>query len=251
MRLEGLRAGHGELEAWRRLCGFGAADPLPLTWPQVLAAPLHLALLSQPAFPLPLLGIVHVRNRITAQEPLHPETRVTIVCRICDQRETNLGIEFDLCTEVRARGELAWEGVATILRRSKNRSTGSRPGRGGSEGQTEPLVLNAPLLFAEPCGRAYARVSRDWNPIHLHALTARLFGFRRAIAHGMFSLSRVAAELQRAGLLPERVRLENEFRRPLELPGEARLTAWQGEGLRWRLAGERGDHLRGSLVALD
>lgn len=39
--------------------------------------------------------------------------------------------------------------------------------------------------LASDLGRRYARVSGDINPIHLHALSARAFGFRRAIAHGM------------------------------------------------------------------
>ena len=33
-------------------------------------------------------------------------------------------------------------------------------------------------------GRRYARVSGDYNPIHLWALTARPFGFRAPILHG-------------------------------------------------------------------
>ena len=44
-------------------------------------------------------------------------------------------------------------------------------------------------------GRRYAGVSGDPNPIHMYAVTARLFGFKSAIAHGMWSYARVLAAL--------------------------------------------------------
>ncbi|TFZ33072.1 acyl dehydratase, partial [Pseudomonas syringae] len=42
-------------------------------------------------------------------------------------------------------------------------------------------------------GREYAKVSGDYNPIHLSAPSARLFGFPRAIAHGMWPKARALA----------------------------------------------------------
>jgi acyl dehydratase len=33
--------------------------------------------------------------------------------------------------------------------------------------------------------RQYARVSGDYNPIHLSSLSAKVFGFRSVVAHGM------------------------------------------------------------------
>ena len=38
--------------------------------PQVIAAPLHLAVLTYPEFPLPALGAVHVSNRIIQSRPI-------------------------------------------------------------------------------------------------------------------------------------------------------------------------------------
>ena len=44
-------------------------------------------------------------------------------------------------------------------------------------------------------GRAYAALSGDRNPIHLSALSAKAFGFPRAIAHGMYTAARALAEV--------------------------------------------------------
>ncbi len=45
-------------------------------------------------------------------------------------------------------------------------------------------------------GRAYGSLNGDLNPIHLHALTAQLFGFKRPIAHALFLVARAEASLR-------------------------------------------------------
>jgi acyl dehydratase len=66
-------------------------------------------------------------------------------------------------------------------------------------------------------GRRYARVSGDYNPIHLSNITAKLFGFDQAIIHGMWSKARCLAALQ--DQLPEAgYRVIVNFQKPLFLP---------------------------------
>jgi acyl dehydratase len=65
-------------------------------------------------------------------------------------------------------------------------------------------------------GRRYAAVSGDHNPIHLYPLTAKAFGFRRQIAHGMWSLARCVAALENR--LPDAVTVHAAFRKPILLP---------------------------------
>ena len=66
-------------------------------------------------------------------------------------------------------------------------------------------------------GRRYGGVSGDRNPIHVHALSARLFGFPRAIAHGMWTKARCLAAL--AATLPDAYTVQVDFRKPIFLPG--------------------------------
>jgi acyl dehydratase len=65
-------------------------------------------------------------------------------------------------------------------------------------------------------GRRYGSVSGDLNPIHIHPLTARLFGFRSAIAHGMWTKARCLAALE--SRLPGAFTVEVTFRKPILLP---------------------------------
>ncbi|MFF2366460.1 MaoC/PaaZ C-terminal domain-containing protein [Streptomyces sp. NPDC058122] len=70
-------------------------------------------------------------------------------------------------------------------------------------------------------GRRYGAVSGDHNPIHLHPLTARLFGFPRAIAHGMWTVARCLAEYGPG----QAVDVRAEFRAPVPLPGTVTYAA--------------------------
>ncbi len=60
-------------------------------------------------------------------------------------------------------------------------------------------------------------MSGDHNPIHLYPLTARALGFKRQIAHGMWSLARCVAALENR--LPDAVTVEATFTKPIFLPG--------------------------------
>ncbi|WP_069769153.1 MaoC/PaaZ C-terminal domain-containing protein [Streptomyces sp. LUP30] len=101
-----------------------------------------------------------------------------------------------------------------------------------ARGRAEPGLL--PVLdewrLAADVGRRYGAASGDRNPIHLHALTARLFGFPRAIAHGMWTVARCLA----AHGVPPAVRVRADFRAPVLLPGTVVFAA---DGSRFELRG--------------
>ncbi|MFD0787986.1 MaoC family dehydratase, partial [Micromonospora azadirachtae] len=71
-------------------------------------------------------------------------------------------------------------------------------------------------------GTDYARVSGDHNPIHTSRLGARLFGFRRPIAHGMWSKARCLAALENR--LPDACTVEVTFKLPVPLPSTVNFT---------------------------
>jgi acyl dehydratase len=72
-------------------------------------------------------------------------------------------------------------------------------------------------------GRRYAAVSGDRNPIHLHPLTARAFGFPRAIAHGMWLKARTLATIE--SRLPDAFSVDVTFKTPVLLPSTVSLVA--------------------------
>tara|TARA_R110002074_G_scaffold402048_1_gene602971 strand:- start:166 stop:1071 length:906 start_codon:yes stop_codon:yes gene_type:complete len=237
------------LSQYERACGFRPGNHIPMTWPHILAFPLHLKLLTEKAFPLPLLGLVHLRNTITQHRPIGVgETLKLDVC-LGNQERTSRGIEFGMITNASSAGTVVWEETSTMLFRQPRAQAGTASNTAPPPLEHYPNTteIDAP----ESTGRRYAKVSGDRNPIHMHALSARAFGFPRAIAHGMWSKAHALAILeQQSGWRPGPVRVSCQFKKPLFLPGTAQLNWRTGKaGLDYQLLNARADapHLSGQV----
>ncbi len=220
VRVENVEVDARHLAAYREVCGFPDSDILPITFPHVMAGALHLQLMTRAEFPLPMLGLVHIRNRIEQTRGLRADERFSVNARIGDARDVRQGLEFDLLTEFEADGEVVWQEASTILFRVPGPKTpGGRPPAGVATPLSEYASFDAPADI----GRRYASVGKDYNPIHLTPLSAKLFGFKRHIAHGMWSLAHCAALLEGTlgGAVPRQ--LEVQFKQPLFLPGRVAL----------------------------
>lgn len=233
------------LHAYRRLCGFADAPHLPPTYPHVLATPIAAAMLVRSEFPYPLLGVVHVRQQITQHEAIAVGETMTMRTWFGTEREVARGVEFETHVEVRCDGALAWEGVSVALVRDPHRPRPRRAPPPSSSLGLESTRFEVPADL----GRRYARLTQDYNPIHLWPVTARLFGFARPIVHGMWSLARGLAEYQRQ--IPHGpLRLDCEFRKPVMLPCEVRLFHYEdatGWGFSMRDASGEKKHLECNL----
>lgn len=228
LRLADVRVEVDRLAAYDRVCGFPLRDTLPPTYPHVLGFPLQLALLTAPDFPVAAAGMVHVRNVITQQRDLRLDEPLTVTVHAEDLSEGERGTSVDLVTAVGVDDEMVWTGRSTYLAR--------RRGGDRRERRSAPASPPAPsgmLRVPADIGRRYAEISGDVNPIHLHPVTARLFGFRRPLAHGMWSAARLLAALD--GRLPAALRADVAFRKPLLVPATVtRVTTASDDG--WHVA---------------
>ncbi len=55
---------------YAHVCGFIPEHGVPLTFPHVLAFPLHLMMLTDPSFPWSALGVMHMANSVHLRRPL-------------------------------------------------------------------------------------------------------------------------------------------------------------------------------------
>ncbi|MFF6960346.1 MaoC/PaaZ C-terminal domain-containing protein [Streptomyces sp. NPDC008317] len=222
-----VRVDPARLAAYASVCGFPAsgAGPLPLTYPHVLGFPLAARIMASRAFPLPMLGLVHTSISLVSRAPLTAADRPDITAYAAGLRGHRRGTEVELVTEARVDGEVVWEDRSTYLaRHGGGAGGGSASGgvAGGGGGDRAPLPVVGEWRLAADLGRRHARVSRDYNPIHLYPVTARMLGFPRAIAHGMWTVARCAAEVPEAG------GLEAVFHAPVLLPGTVTYGAAAG-----------------------
>ncbi|MFJ9414868.1 MaoC family dehydratase [Streptomyces sp. NPDC101227] len=210
-----------KVAAYAQICGFPAAGPLPLTYPHILGFPLAARLMSARAFPLPLLGLVHTTLEIEQYAALDIGDRLELTVYAAQLRAHRRGTEVVMTTEVRRAGRLVWADRSGYLARHRV-TDGPRDPSAQPEAEARPetdrhiLPVRAEWSLPADLGRRHAAVSGDYNPIHLHPLTARPLGFRRAIAHGMWTAARCAAEAVPAGA--PSVRLAAMFRAPVLLP---------------------------------
>ena len=196
---------------YAKVCGFSVRNELPATYPHMLAFPLHMDLMTDGKFPFGAIGLVHITNEITQHRPITLGERLTVYAQTGELRAHPKGRAFDILTEVRAGDEVVWEETSTML--SRGRGSGER----GPKGRQPSVTTSVEWELPGNLGRRYASVSGDSNPIHMHPLSARLFGFPRAIAHGMWTKARCLAALERD--LPEAYTVAVEFKKPILLPG--------------------------------
>jgi acyl dehydratase len=231
------------LAAYDRVCAFRLRDALPSTFLHVLAFPLHLSLITDPSFPLPAVGLVHVYNRITQHRALGAAERFSLRVWAGPIQPHPRGRQVSLRTEARVGDELVWEEVSTNLRRGGGDEASAAPEVPSSEG----LPTVATWRLPGDLGRRYASVSGDYNPIHIHPLSARLFGFPAAIAHGMWTKARSLAVLE--SRLPAAYTVEVAFKRPVVLPATVNFVerVQAGDTIRFGVRGPGKDtpHLEG------
>lgn len=201
------------LAAYSEVCGFPLKDTLPVTYPHMLAFGLHMAIMTDSSFPFPAIGTVHLENAITQHRPITPDERLQVTARPANLRPHPKGQVFDIVVDVHSAGELVWESSSTLLRLGRGDRSAPASERTFEEVPAGPVQWR----LGGDLGRRYAAVSGDHNPIHLYGLTAKAFGFPRQIAHGMWSKARCLAALD--GRLPDAVRVEVSFRKPILLPG--------------------------------
>lgn len=207
--------------AYRKVCGFADSAVLPATYPHILAFGLQMQLLTAKSFPFPLLGLIHLSNRIRIHRPLGGISDLFIGVHAQNLKPHAKGATFDLVTTVEDSLGLLWEAESRMLCRGVKLA-----GAASDEAQSTPTQVSEVCRWKAPAdiGRRYARVSGDYNPIHLSALTAKLFGFPQAIAHGLWNKAHTLAALGEH-LPAANIEINVEFKKPVRLPSEVTLWA--------------------------
>lgn len=155
----------------------------------------QLASMLQPAFGPSIVGLVHVSQHLQrfcditqlSTTPLRIDTSWQAAPRAsgrgcfldCQQRMYN-----------QSTGAVVLEGHSRYLSKlnwhTPNLNTAATLTKPDS---TEAFVVHETHSLDLQQGRQYARLSGDWNPIHLGHWPARLFGLPTAIIHGAYLVS--------------------------------------------------------------
>lgn len=195
------------LAAYRAACA--AKADVPVGYPQMLITPMHVAMLTEDEFPIRAMGLIHPRFSITQHRPLKTGESLRFETWFDRLREVHNGVEFDIETRAFVADQLVWESTAATFHRMANE-------RRQREEYSVDLPERRPFEAPSDAGRRYAKVSGDYNPVHLHPLSSKLFGFSRPIAHGWWLVARCLAEVGHEAP-KEPTTFSFEFRRPVSL----------------------------------
>jgi hypothetical protein len=238
-----------QVTAYASVCGFAPSQHLPLTYLHMLSFPLQMEIMTDASFPYPAIGTVHLANSIHRLQHLSVRDTVDVRVKAVDLRPHAKGKVFDLVTTITSAGEPVWESTSTYLRLGR---TDPEPAVAAQHEPFEVVPGNGvEWRLAGNLGRRYAAVSGDRNPIHLYPLTAKALGFKRQIAHGMWSKARCVAAIE--SRLPGEVTVEVEFKKPIFLPGKGAFgSRVVDDGLDFSLTkpGDGAPHLLGRARAV-
>ena len=211
--------------AFCRMFGF-SEDSVPLTYWHIRFFGLRAFLASRPEAPFPLPGMVHLSDRIRQYRPIRPEESLTVDCRFGRLLGHEKGTAFETLTRLYSGNELVWEENTVNLYLGKGIpcavETESFPIELGQNCQTVTAEMHSGL------GREYAKVSGDYNPIHLNTMGARVFGFKRHLLHGWYSVNRCLQPYEKE--LKRTAELLASFKKPLFLPSKINLKTERATG---------------------
>ena len=240
---EGIELNELHLKNFHQVVGWELeSDYIHPCYLHSLAFPLHMMLLLLPKFPFPLLGLVHIDNQIRQERPIENRERLSVSCSFEHLELHTKGWLFSIKVEFYSGAELVWQSSSTNLYLTKH-------------GQEIEPITKQPITFTNAIhtnwklkanlGRRYAKVSGDFNPIHLSNWSAKLFGFKQQIIHGMWTKSYCISALQKIAptLFNHPYEVNTAFKQPLYLPSQVELVTQTSdfestkEGLNFKVLG--------------
>ena len=231
VEMKGVKPDPERVAFYRSVCGCRGPerDELPPAFTETLfLAPLG-RLVTSRFFPLSPTGLIHVGQKITQYRPLPVDTVLDLKCGISRMLTTEKGIWLDVEMEARDENGPGWEGTASFLSRTKATQKGKGKKR-DTRTEDVPPETSCIIEVPENTGRLYAKASGDYNPHHLYALTAKPLGYRRPIAHGMWSMSRSFEEIRKVIPVEFPFSVNVEFKLPIYMPAEISLS-WKRNGV--------------------
>lgn len=181
-RWPGHRADRRQLADYLRITGLApSGTALPLLYPHTFGFRLSMAILTHPAFPVPIWGVLQTRNRFVQYRSIDVAECLDFEVRVRQGRAVPKGAEFDLHTSVSGAGRLAWESLVTFFTRGRFGEPDIAAPASRPPADTGPLI--AGWTMADAGNWPFGRFTGDYNGIHFWDGYARRFGFRRALYH--------------------------------------------------------------------
>lgn len=247
----------GQFSRYLESFGFKKDNKIPAPFFYLATQTSQLLLLTQTRFPLSPAGLVHLgvcfeqQRALVTEDWQDSQSGNYILMSIMNQRHSKKGLVFDIETEFYNQQNTAFLKITNtyLARAIKVESHEGLPVLCdfNQVNQTSVPSLDSTITLNQHAGKRYAQLSGDYNPIHLSRFTAKLFGFKRPIIHGIYLVSKAYAQLNNQQSSPPQKGVF-QFKSPFFLPGEGVLTIHtQGKESSVLVHSKNQSHLHGKI----
>ncbi len=198
---------------------FDLREEFPLSYFYLLSQVVQVNQMLNKGFPLPIPGMIHLETHMTyLAEPMEESALQIVSDVIIDNKEE--GSLLPLFIEsyfqngikiVEARSRYL------VKRKSNKKKIKSEIIEENESDATNWLTFK--WLLKNNIGLKYARLSGDYNPIHIATPLAWLFGFKKKIIHGWYLLSRAVSEIEKETNMPAKS-IEVNFLKAVNIPSK-------------------------------
>jgi acyl dehydratase len=216
-----LRPDAKKILRYKDVCGFASPsniDPnttIPATYLQTLFIGLFGKFITTPHFPINPMGLIQVGQSFEQTRAVTTDEILNLSCQLHGITKTKKGIHSQFLLTVVSNKEIVWKGISTFFTRSKNKPPKKKKDERAEE---KFLEIKESIFVPRNTGLKYATVSGDYNPHHLYGFTAKIIGFKQPIAHGMWSLARVMASMEKEFGAHYPIRADAAFKLPIFMP---------------------------------
>ncbi len=206
--------------SYKRVCSFSEDKPdiIPISYLQTLFIGLLGKFITSSFFPVNPLGLIHIFQSFNWERPVKTDEILDLACTLESMKKTEKGIETAFKLKVISQCEPVWQGISIFLTKSGTRGRKNENKKRGDKKHEKILDKKESIYVLSDIGRQYAKVSGDYNPYHLYPCFAKLFGFKKNIAHGMWSLARAIASLEMEFDIYGATIVEASFKLPIFIP---------------------------------
>ena len=199
---------------------FGAVEARP-TFVFNATFPLILQCVAQSDIPSKLLGLIHISSQVEVLGPQNWRLPSTVVVEIESVDESDKGLLYKIKTTVWQNKQVTLVNINEMLDKSRYyQGRSSIKVASNNDADFETLTN---FEISQKDVWKYARISRDFNPIHMGNTFAKLFGLKGALVHGMLnahlSLNKII-EQQNAPIKTIKI----EFNKPCYIPANLTLS---------------------------
>lgn len=176
--------------------------------------------LAQAPIPSGLLGLIHISTSFRQVKAHNWHLPYDMEITIKSLETSPKGLTYETTTEFYQMGELTLVNNNCFL--DKNKSYRPEKSNQNKDQMELPQAIGHDHVTSSTALK-YAAASGDFNPIHLGTLPAKLFGQKRALIHGMYSVHWALKQIFTSEQSTEFENIEVNFNKPCFIPAHISL----------------------------